>query len=179
MSWQADGRRVVGATRVARGRHTQGVNSQDWVWASAVTLVCALIAFYVQKRLLHPSPRTNIVAVDFQRNVARMPKRRVASTDIEPVSVAGTITFAISDQRILRYAEAIELMEHAILREVDARINAMSGMAAIVHGDELRAALLRALAALQGCGITVTEVRLYVVGPGGEQYPDPPLRFIA
>jgi hypothetical protein len=146
---------------------------------SAMGLVCALIVFHVQKRSLRPSPRTNIVAVDdFHADVARICKRKVATTDIEPVSVAGTITFAISDQRILRDAEAIELMEHAILSEVDARINAMSGMAAVIHADELRAALLRALAVLRPGGITVTEVQLYVVGPGGEQYGYPPVRFI-
>jgi hypothetical protein len=108
-----------------------------------------------------------------------MGPRRVATTDIDPVRVAATITFMITDQSMLRQLDAVALMEDAILREVDGRINAMSGMAAIVRADEMRASLMRALAVTQRCGIMVTEVELHLEGPGGEQSGNPPTRFIA
>jgi hypothetical protein len=149
------------------------------IFASAATLVCIPIGFYVQKRNRRPSPRTNIVTADFRDGLARIARRRVATADIDPVSVSGTITFLISDQRALRLGAAAQLMDETVLREVDAKISAMSGMAAIVHADDLRAGLLRALAATQPFGITVTGVELHLDGPGGEQSGHPPTRFVA
>jgi len=166
--------------RGARRSHNQRVIPESiWTSAVAATFVCALVVFFVQKRNRRPSPRANIVVVDFQAGVARMSRRRVATTDVDPVGLAGTITFTVSDLRTLRWSDAVELMEDAVLREVDGRINAMSGMTAIVHADELRAGLLRALAVTQRCGITVTGVELHLEGPGGEQSGNPPMRFIA
>jgi len=169
-----------GPARITCQRHTHGVIDQNILCpAIAAALVCAGVVFYVQKRNRQPSPRRNVVAVDFHVGLARMDARRVATTDIDPVRVAATITFTITDHSKLRQGDAVALMEGAILREVDGRINAMSGMAAIVRADEMRASLMRALAVTQRCGITVTEVELHLEGPGGEQSGNPPTRFIA